>query len=116
MGWGNTKPNGSWFKLGFPSGYVADVLQVMEAVAEAGAAADPRLARAVEWLLAQQDGEGRWRNRYDYHGKLQVDIDRGGGPSRWVTLRACRVLKMRADAAGAAATARRTEVRCVSRS
>jgi hypothetical protein len=22
MGWGNTRPNGSWFKLGFPSGYV----------------------------------------------------------------------------------------------
>lgn len=106
MGWGNTKPNGSWFKLGFPSGYVADVLQVMEAVAEAGAAADPRLARAVEWLLAQQDGEGRWRNRYDYRGKLHVDIDRGGGPSRWVTLRACRVLKMRADAVGATATVR----------
>ena len=26
MGWGNAKPNGSWFKLGFPSGYVADHL------------------------------------------------------------------------------------------
>lgn len=99
MGWGNTKPNGSWFRLGFPSGYVADVLQVMEAVAEAGAADDRRLQGAVDWLLAQQDRDGRWANRYTYRGKMHLDIDSGDQPSRWVTLRACRVLKMRAAAA-----------------
>ena len=93
MGWGNTQPNGSWFRLGFPSGYVADVLQVMEAVCDAGAAADPRLDPATAWLLDQQDDRGRWRNRYAYQGKLVADIDVPGAPSRWVTLRACRVLK-----------------------
>jgi hypothetical protein len=93
MGYGNTKPNGSWFRLGFPSGYVADVLQVLEALVEAGAARDPQLAHAVEWLLAQQDAEGRWANRYPYTGKMWVDIDPPGVPSRWVTLRACRVLR-----------------------
>jgi hypothetical protein len=98
MGWGNTKPSGSWFKLGFPSGYVADVLQVMEAVSEAGAAGDPRLRPAVEWLLGQQDADGRWKNRYPYAGKMHLDIDRPGQPSRWVTLRACRVLKMVVEA------------------
>jgi hypothetical protein len=96
MGWGNTKPNGSWFRLGFPSGYVADVLQVAEAVSEAGHASDPRLDAVVAWLLAQQDEEGRWPNRYPYTGKMHVDIERAGEPSRWVTLRACRVLKARA--------------------
>jgi len=93
MGWGNTKPNGSWFRLGFPSGYVTDVLQVLEALVEAGAGGDPRLARAAEWLLAQQDDQGRWANRYPYTGKMWLDIDRPGAPSRWVTLRACRVLR-----------------------
>ena len=94
MGWGNTKPNGSWFRLGFPSGYVADVLQVMEAACEAGAGGDPRLDSAVDWLLARQDAHGRWLNRYRYSGRMHIDIDRDGDPSRWVTLRACRVLKM----------------------
>ena len=98
MGWGNTKPNGSWFRLGFPSGYVADVLQVLEAGCEAGSGADARLAPAVGWLLAQQDANGRWANRYPYAGKMHADIDRPGAPSRWVTLRACRVLKMIDDA------------------
>lgn len=93
-GWGNTRPNGSWFKLGFPSGYVADVLQVLEALCEAGHGADPRLRPAVDWLLAQQDAGGRWPNRYRYPGKMHVDVDAERGPSRWVTLRACRVLAM----------------------
>ncbi len=93
MGYGNTRPSGSWFRLGFPSGYVADVLQVLEALVAAGAGGDPRLGRAVDWLLAQQDERGRWANRYPYAGKMVVDIDEPGAPSPWVTLRACRVLR-----------------------
>jgi hypothetical protein len=93
MGYGNQKPNGSWLKLGFPTGYVTDVLQVLEAVCEAGSAADERLKHAVAWLLCQQDGQGRWTNRYAYEGKMAADIDRPGQQSRWVTLRACSVLK-----------------------
>jgi len=88
-----TKPSSSWFRLGFPSGYVADVLQVLEAACAAGYAHDPRLAPAVDWVLARQDGHGRWANQYAYAGKMIVDIDRPGRPSPWVTLRACRVLR-----------------------
>ena len=95
---GNTRPNSSWFKLGFPSGYVADVLQVLEALCEAGAAADARLGPAFGWLTAQQDAEGRWANRYTYQGKMARDVDRTGRPSKWVTLRALAVVKARAGA------------------
>ena len=97
-GYGNTRPSGSWFRLGFPSGYVADVLQVLEALCEAGAAGDPRLGPAIGWLLGQQVEPGRWANRYPYAGKMVVDIDVSGRPSRWVTLRACRVLKALGEA------------------
>ena len=88
-----TKPNGSWFKLGFPSGYVTDVLQVLEASCAAGFGHDPRLVAAVDFVVAQQDDHGRWANNYTYAGKMVVDIDRQGRPSPWVTLRACRVLR-----------------------
>ncbi|HEX7590632.1 MAG TPA: hypothetical protein VF375_01670, partial [Candidatus Limnocylindrales bacterium] len=54
---------------------------------------DPRLDRAIDWLVSQQDAKGRWPNRYSYARKMVVDIDRQGQPSKWVTLRACRVLK-----------------------
>jgi hypothetical protein len=93
MGWGNTKPSGSWFKLGFPSGYVADVLQVLEALVELGHGHDPRLAHALELVLARQGPDGRWRNQYAYHGKTWGDIEAQGAPSKWVTLRACAVLR-----------------------
>jgi hypothetical protein len=93
MGWGNTRPSSSWFRLGFPSGYVADVLQVLEALAELGHASDDRLAASYEWLLDQQDADGRWLNRYAYNRKTWVDVERQGAPSKWVTLRACTVLR-----------------------
>jgi hypothetical protein len=92
MGWGNTRPSGSWFKPGFPSGYVADVLQALEVLCELGHGRDPRLVRAMDWLLAKQDAQGRWLNQYAYNGKTWVDFERQGTPSKWVTLRACRVL------------------------
>lgn len=92
-GWGNTRPSGSWFKLGFPSGYVADVLQNLGVLAELGRARDGGLANAVEWLVAKQDALGRWTNEYAYNGKTWVDIERQGQPSKWVTLRACRFLR-----------------------
>jgi len=92
------KPSGSWLKLGFPVGYVTDVLQVLEALCDAGSAGDTRLGPAVEWLLAQRDAEGRWANRYTYHAKMVRDIDSAGKPSKWVTFRATRVLKAVAQA------------------
>jgi hypothetical protein len=92
-GWGNTRPSRSWFKLGFPSGYVADVLQDLEVLAELGYGRDPRLVPAVDWLLAKQDPSGRWKNEYAYNGKTWVDFERQGKPSKWVTLRACRFLR-----------------------
>jgi hypothetical protein len=94
MGYGNTRPNGSWFKLGFPSGYVADVLQVLEALCDLGLGCDPRLAGARAWLLSKQDAQGCWKNDYAYTGKLWADIEPQGQPSKWVTLRACRVLRL----------------------
>jgi hypothetical protein len=93
-------PSGSWFKLGFPSGYVADVLQNLEVLCELGYAADARLRPAFDWLLRKQDAHGRWKNEYAYHGKTWIDFEQQGAPSKWVTLRASRVLKLAAHAPG----------------
>jgi hypothetical protein len=85
MGYGNTRPSSSWFKLGFPSGYVADVLQNVETLCELGVAGDPRLQPAIRWLLSKQDASGRWKNQYAYNGKTWVDFEKQGQPSRWVS-------------------------------
>jgi hypothetical protein len=93
MGWGNTRPSTSWFKPGFPSGYVTDVPQTLEVLATLGHGRDPRLGHALAWVEAGQDRQGRWPNRYAYNHKTWVDIEPQGRPSRWVTLRACSVLR-----------------------
>jgi hypothetical protein len=88
-----TNVNSSWFKLGFPSGYVADVLQNLEVLAELGRARDARLGNALDLILSKQGEDGRWRNEYAYQGKLWADVDAPRRPSKWVTLRACVVLR-----------------------
>ena len=45
-------------------------------------------------LLALQGADGRWPLEARYPGRMPVELDEGlGRPSRWITLRALRVLK-----------------------
>jgi hypothetical protein len=83
----------NWFKLGFPSGYVADMLQNLEVLADLGHAKSPRLTHAIAAVLAKQDGLGRWKNEFAYERKTWVPLERHRAASKWVTLRACRVLR-----------------------
>jgi hypothetical protein len=92
MGW-NDKPNRSWFKFGYPIGYVTDVLQNLEVLTALGYPNDPRLTNATDLLLDKRDDLGRWNMEYTYNGKTWVDIETKKQPSKWVTLRALRVLK-----------------------
>ncbi len=70
----DARPSRAWLQPGFPSGYVADVLESLEVLAALGHARDPRLANSFRWLEQQQD-HGRWANRYAYNGKTVVDIE-----------------------------------------
>ena len=87
----------SWFKFGYPLGYVTDVLLNLEALTEAGCGDDPRLSEAVSLVLSKQDEQGRWKMEYSYNGKMWADVEQKGKPSKWVTLRALRVLKRLSD-------------------
>jgi hypothetical protein len=82
-----------WFQFGYPIAYVTDVLQNLEVLTALGYGKDPRLAGAVDLLLSKRDDRGRWKLEYTYNGKTWVDIEEKGKPSKWVTLRALRVLK-----------------------
>jgi len=87
------RPSSSWFKFGYPIGYITDVLQNLEVLAALGQARDARLANALGLVLGKQDDQGRWSLEYTYNGKTWVDIEKKGQSSKWVTLRALRVLK-----------------------
>ncbi len=93
-----TKPSGSWFHFGYPLGYVTDVLQNLEALTALGYGGDARLRNACDLVLSTRQSDGRWRMTYTYNGKMWADIEQKGEPSKWVTLRALRVLKRMARA------------------
>ncbi|MBP1464149.1 hypothetical protein EYB53_000370 [Candidatus Chloroploca sp. M-50] len=88
----------SWFKLGFPLSYWSDILETLTVLVTLGYGHDPRLAEAYQWLLDKQDAQGRWKLENALTGKMWIDLERRGKPSKWVTLRALRVVKAMAVA------------------
>lgn len=82
-----------WFKFGFPLGYTSDILEALEVLVSLGYGADPRIMPAVDFVLSKQDAMGRWKLEHTLNGKMWVDIERKGQPSKWVTLRALQVLR-----------------------
>ena len=87
------KPSQNWWKFGFPVFYVTDLLQNLEALVGLGYGRDQRLAHTLNVIREKQDGQGRWALEYDYTGKTWVDFGARKAPSKWVTLRATRVLR-----------------------
>ncbi len=89
----DSKPSPNWWKFGFPVFYIADLLQNVEALVQAGLGQDPRLSQALDLIREKQDVEGRWRLEYSYAGKTWADFGPLKAPNKWVTLRALRVLQ-----------------------
>lgn len=89
----STKPSRSWFQFGYPIGYVTDVLQNLEVLTALGQGSDPRLINALDLLRSKQNAGGRWLLEYTYNGKTWIDVEKKGKESKWVTMRALRVLK-----------------------
>ena len=85
-----------WLRFGFPLGYGSDLLEALLALVEVGAA--PEQARALEVIRRKQDARGRWPMEHGLTGTW-ADFGAEGTPSKWVTIRALRVLR----AAGARA-------------
>ncbi|HXV98898.1 MAG TPA: nitrogen fixation protein NifH [Anaerolineae bacterium] len=83
----------SWFKFGFPLSYWSDVLETTAVLVELGYSDDPRLRQALQFILSKQDGQGRWRLENTLNHKMWIDTEQKGRPSKWVTLRALRMLK-----------------------
>jgi hypothetical protein len=81
-----------------PNRWRHDVLRALEhfraAAALTGAAADPRLGEAVDHVRARRSDDGTWPLDWSLPGRVWFDMDEGPGrPSRWITLRALRVLR-----------------------
>jgi hypothetical protein len=87
------KPMPPWTQLIFPSMWQYDVLRALDHLRNAGASPDERMREAIDAVIEQRQPDGRWRldgtprDSFDEHMEGKV-----GEPSRWITLRALRVL------------------------
>ncbi len=116
FGFGN-KPSSNWFKFRHPLGSSSDVLQNLDVLTALGQAGNPKLANALDLVIRKQNQQGRWLSEHTYKeladtqeekvvyvyqfalslyitGKEWAEMhDKRGQLSKWVTLRALRVLK-----------------------
>ena len=78
--------------LAFPTDYNYDVLRALDYLRDAGIH-DARTAEALDVIKAKRSTDGRWL--LDRRNPTHIDFDMAeaeGEPSRWITLRALRVL------------------------
>src|SRR5439155_26561688 len=88
------KGGASWISFAFPTWWHYDLLRGLDYLRSAGVAPDERVADAIELVAAKRGTDGRWPLETRYPGPMPVETDDGEGlPSRWITLRALRVLR-----------------------
>jgi len=79
--------------LSYPPRWHYDVLRGLDYFVRAGAPRDSRMQDAVDLLIARRREDGLWPVQARHTGKAFFEMERIGGPSRWNTLRALRVLR-----------------------
>lgn len=81
-----------WLMLSYPSRWKYDILRALSQFQAAGAPYDPRMEDALQVLIGKRRKDGTWPVQAKHPGKTHFDMEKTGGPSRWNTLRALRVL------------------------
>ena len=86
--------NPAFLKFAFPTRYHYDVLRALDYFRATGAKPDPRVDDAVHIVERRRQPDGRWLLDDSHDEALAIPFDETAGePSRWITLRALRVLR-----------------------
>jgi hypothetical protein len=80
--------------LSYPTGYHYDVLRGLDYLRAAGARPDERAREAIDVVDSKGGAERRWQAEIRHDDDLRFEMGEAEGkPSRWITLRALRVLR-----------------------
>lgn len=83
----------TWLQFAFPPLWHYDVLRALDYLRAAGVTPDARIDEAAAAVLERRQVDGRWLLDVQHRDTLYEQLAGGvGAPSRWVTLRALRVL------------------------
>ena len=78
--------------LSYPSRWYYDILRALAYFQHSDCPYDPRMQPALEVLLKKRRKDLRWPVQARHAGQTHFEMEKTGGPSRWNTLRALRVL------------------------
>ena len=88
------KRGNDWTQFAFPTWWHYDILRGLDYLRAAGVTPDERVADAIEIVRSKQQPDGRWLLDIEHPGTAPIDFgETAGEPSRWITLRALRVLR-----------------------
>ena len=79
-------------KFAFPTCYHYDVLRALDHLRATGIVPDERTREAIALVESKRDADGRWPLGHVHEENVVIPMEELGAPSRWVTLRAMRVL------------------------
>ena len=79
--------------LSSPSRWRYDILRALDYFQQCDVDYDPRMNDAMEVLIKKRRKNGLWPVQARHSGVSHFEMEKTGGPSRWNTLRALRVLK-----------------------
>ncbi len=86
-------PKKSWGKFGYPRHYNPDILEVLNALADAGVPNQDRLKDALEVIKENAGKNKQWKMKHSLNGKMWINIEKKGEFSKWITYHAVKVLK-----------------------
>jgi len=89
---GTRKDKAGWKRFGFPLFYQSDLLEVMDILTRLKIK-DDRMQGSINIIHETQQKDGKWLLKDTFNGKMWVDVEQKNKPSRWITLRAMRVLR-----------------------
>jgi len=89
---GKRKEKAGWKRFGFPLFYQSDALEVLDTLTSLGFH-DERMQESIDLVQSLKNADDRWVLKSSFNGKMWCDIEAKGQPSKWITLRALRVLK-----------------------
>jgi hypothetical protein len=85
--------NKRFLMLSYPGRWFYDILRALVYFQTAYIPYDPRMDDALNILRQKRRKDGTWPVQAKHAGQVHFDMEKMGGPSRWNTLRAIRVLE-----------------------
>lgn len=91
-GIGKKEAKPGWVKFGFPLHYNSDILEAMYALAQAGAPMNSQLENPLNIIENKMSEDFMWKMDNSLNGKMLMDVEQKGKPSKWITYFALYVL------------------------